>query len=103
MREKHSPNGKSLVAPGYRTYRDYLAHFRYECDRAGIHRIHGHRHCYAQARYRELTGWECPARGGPKARKLTPTQKAIDHDARLTISRELGHGREQITAVYLGR
>ena len=26
--------GKSLVAPGYATYRDYLQHFRYECGRA---------------------------------------------------------------------
>ena len=30
-------------------------------------------------------------------------QKAIDRDAREAISHEMGHGREQITAVYLGR
>jgi hypothetical protein len=95
--------GKSLVAAGYRTYRDYLNHFRYVCDRAGIHKVHGHRHLYAQTRYRELTGCVCPARGGPTARKLTATEKAIDRHARLVISRELGHGREQITATYLGR
>ena len=40
--------GKSLIAPGYSTYRDYLQHFRYQCDRAGIHAFHGHRHFYAQ-------------------------------------------------------
>ena len=57
--------GASLVAPGYATYRDYLSHFRYECERVGIHGVHGHRHFYAQARYQELTGWTCPARGGP--------------------------------------
>jgi hypothetical protein len=28
---------------------------------------------------------------------------AIDREARETISREMGHGREQVTAVYLGR
>jgi hypothetical protein len=33
---------KSLVAPGYATYRDYLQHFRYECARVGIHAFHGH-------------------------------------------------------------
>jgi hypothetical protein len=95
--------GKSLVAPGYATYRDYLQHFRHECARVGIRAFHGHRHMYAQTRYRETTGWECPARGGPTSKQLTQKQKAIDRDAREAISQELGHGREQIIAVYLGR
>ena len=91
--------GKSLVAPGYSTYRDYLHHFRDECERVGIHAFHGHRHFYAQTRYQELTGWECPARGGPTSKQLTPKQKEIDREAREVISREMGHGREQITSV----
>src|SRR6516225_10160007 len=95
--------GKSLIAPGYTTYRDYLQHFRYQCDRAGIHAFHGHRHFYAQVRYQDLTGWACPARGGTKSKQLTPKQREIDRQAREVISREMGHGREQITAVYLGR
>jgi len=48
--------GKSLVAPHYKTYRDYLKYFRYKCERVGIHSFHGHRHFYAQLRYNELTG-----------------------------------------------
>ena len=36
-------------------------------------------------------------------RTLTAEQKAVDREARLTISAELGHEREQVTAVYLGR
>jgi Phage integrase, N-terminal/Integrase len=95
--------GKSLVAPGYATYAEYLKHFRYECERVGIHSFHGHRHHYAQARYEELTGWKCPAQGGPTSKQLTTKQKAIDREARETISHEMGHGREQISAVYLGR
>ena len=95
--------GKSLVAPGYATYRDYLQHFRAECARVGIHRFHGHRHFYAQARYKELTGRECPARGGPTSKQLTAKQKALDRQAREVISLEMGHGREQIVAVYVGR
>ena len=95
--------GKSLVAPRYNTYRDYLKYFRYQCERVGIHAFHGHRHFYAQTRYQELTGWACPARGGTKSKQLTPKQKAIDREAREVISREMGHGREQVTAVYLGR
>ncbi len=95
--------GKSLIPPRYATYVGYLKHFRYECERIGIHAFHGHRHFYAQARYKELTGWECPARGGPTSKQLTREQKVIDHEARVAISHEMGHGREQITAVYLGR
>ena len=34
---------------------------------------------------------------------LTREEKQIDHEARLAITRELGHDREQVTAVYLGR
>ena len=94
---------KSLVAPGYTSYRAYLEHFRYECGRVGIHAFHGHRHFYAQSRYQELTGWACPACGGPRSRQLTPEQKTIDREARDVISHEMGHGREQVTAVYCGR
>ncbi|HNG81574.1 MAG TPA: hypothetical protein PLW24_19030, partial [Burkholderiaceae bacterium] len=54
-------------------------------------------------RYRELTGWPAPAAGGPRSRDLTPSQREADREARLTISEELGHEREQITAVYLGQ
>jgi hypothetical protein len=96
-------NGKSLVAPDYATYAKYLKHFRYECERVGIHGVHGHRHFYAQARYQELVGWACPARGGPTRKQLTPKQRAIDREVREQISREMGHGRRQIVAVYCGR
>ena len=35
--------------------------------------------------------------------QLNKKQKERDREARETISREMGHGREAITAVYLGR
>ena len=82
---------------------EQLRRFEHQCAVAGIHRVHGFRHQYAQVRYRELTGWAAPAAGGPRSRELTAEQKAIDREARLTISAELGHEREQVTAVYLGR
>jgi hypothetical protein len=65
--------------------------------------VHGLRHAYAQRRYEELTGWKSPAAGGPCSKQLRPEQKAVDREVRLIISRELGHEREQITAVYLSR
>jgi hypothetical protein len=100
---KHLANGKSLVAPGYTTYVAYLKHFRHECERVGIHGVHGHRHRYAQRRYQELTGWECPARGGPTSKQLSKAQTERDREVRVQISNEMGHGRAQVTAVYLGR
>ena len=96
-----SPRG-SLI-PADKTYAEQLRRFEHQCAAAGIHRVHGFRHQYAQVRYRELTGWAAPAAGGPRSRELTAEQKAIDREARLTISAELGHEREQVTAVYLGR
>jgi hypothetical protein len=95
--------GKGSLIPADRSYVEQLHRFEYQCDRAGIHRVHGHRHQYAQERYRELTGWAAPAVGGPRSRELTREQKKIDREARLTISNELGHEREQVTAIYLGR
>jgi hypothetical protein len=95
--------GKGSLIPAERSYVQQLRRFEYQCDRAGIHRVHGHRHQYAQERYRELTGWSAPAAGGPRSRALTREQKLVDREARLTISREMGHGREQVVAVYCGR
>jgi site-specific recombinase XerC len=95
--------GKGSLIPAGMRYVDQLRRFQYQCAQAGIHHVHGHRHAYAQARYRELTGWNAPAAGGPRSRELTSEQKAADRDVRLTISEELGHSRLQILSVYLGR
>jgi len=94
--------GGSLI-PSESNYREQLKAFKAECKRVGINRVHGLRHRYAQMRYLEKTGWECPARGGPTAKQLTPEQRSIDQRARLETSLELGHGRAQVTANYLGR
>jgi integrase len=95
--------GKGSLIPTEMSYKDQLNRFKAQTAFAGIDRVHGFRHAYAQARYTELTSWKAPAAGGPTSKQLSPEQKAIDRQARLTISRELGHEREQITAVYLGR
>lgn len=94
---------KGSLIPVEMSYKEQLNRFKAQTAFAGIDRVHGFRHAYAQARYAELTGWKAPAAGGPTSKQLSPEQKAIDRQARLTISRELGHEREQITAVYLGR
>lgn len=94
--------GGSLIPAGLR-YRDQLQRFRAQCDKAGIHGVHGLRHRYAQERYRQLTGWPSPNCGGPRSSQLDIEKKERDLSARLLLSEEMGHGREQITAVYLGR
>ena len=53
------------------SYRGQLNRFKAQTARAGIDRVHGLRHHYAQARYAELTGCEAPAAGGPTARQLS--------------------------------
>ena len=92
----------SLI-PAEMSYRDQLNRFKAQTAKAGIDRVHGLRHHYAQTRHAELTGWKVPAAGGATSKQLSADQKVIDRQARLAISRELGHEREQITAVYLGR
>jgi integrase len=95
--------GKGSLIPPELTYVRQLKIYEAALGKAGISRAHGLRHAYAQRRYEELAGWKAPHAGGPKASELTPDQKAQDRAARLAVSGELGHGREEITAVYLGR
>jgi hypothetical protein len=95
--------GTGSLIPENQSYKDQLKRYENTTNRAGLSKLHGLRHEYAQQRYRELTGWEPPVGGGPKSRQLTPEMKIIYRAARLTISEELGHSREAITAVYLGR
>ena len=95
--------GKGSLIPKSMRYVEQLKRFETQCAKVGIHHVHGLRHQYAQERYRELTGWECPANGGPKSKALTPEQIVIDREARMRITQELGHGRLQVVAQYLGR
>lgn len=94
--------GGSLI-PTDRNYVQQLRAYERHTANAGLSKMHGLRHAYAQRRYEELAGWKAPAAGGPVTRSLSPGQKVMDRHARQTISRELGHEREQITSVYLGR
>lgn len=86
-----------------RKYVQQLRAYERQTANVGLSRMHGLRHTYARNRYKALTGWEAPNRGGPSRDQLTAEQRSLDRDIRLQISRELGHEREQITAVYLGR
>ena len=94
--------GGALIPPQSK-YVEQLHRYERQLRTAGLTKAHGLRHAYAQTRYRELTGWPAPVAGGPATKTLTNEQRALDREARETISRELGHARENITATYLGR
>ena len=94
--------GGALIPP-HLNYVKQLHRYERQTRNAGLSRLHGLRHEYAQRRYLELTERVCPAAGGLSSKELNPAQRALDHRARITISSELGHAREAISAVYLGR
>ena len=92
-------NGGSLI-PKEKSYKTHLASFERVTHALGVGQTHGLRHGYAQTRYKELMGFDCPAVGG--SRSLTADEIAKDKEVRLLISSELGHGRIGVTAIYLG-
>ena len=92
-------NGGSLI-PKEKSYKTHLASFERVTSALGVGQTHGLRHGYAQTRYRELMGFDCPAVGGP--RSLTADEIAKDKEIRMLISEELGHGRIGVTSIYLG-
>ena len=110
----HEVAGRSSLIAPERSYVEQLRIYERQSANAGLSKLHGLRHQYAQSRYRKLTeemaqkrgltaGWSAPVDGGPNQTDLTAIQREVDQAARLQVSRELGHEREQITAVYLGR
>lgn len=92
-------NLHSLI-PNERSYKEHMKHFENETRAAGIGRTHGLRHLYAQRRYKDLIGFECPVIDN--SRVLTEDEKQKDRQVRMLISEELGHGRISVTGIYLG-
>jgi integrase len=82
--------GSGSLIPSDRNYVQQLRVYERQTANAGLSKMHGLRHAYAQRRYQELTGWKSPAAGGPSTKSLSSGQK-------------LGHSREQISSVYLAR
>ncbi len=83
-------------------YVDQMRRYERETKKVGLSKNHGLRHHYARQRYLELTGWQCPANGGPRRMHLVGKERELDYKARMQISRELGHERFSITYTYLG-
>ena len=92
--------GENSLIPVEKTYKQHVSNFEKVTAGLGIGQTHGLRHGYAQTRYRELMGFDCPAVGG--YRSLSNDEIAKDKEIRMLISEELGHSRINITSVYLG-
>jgi integrase len=85
-------------------------------EEAGLDRFspHGNRHAYAQERFIQLTGEQCPLASGrfgednlraiAESRGVSMDEaREIDSQARADIAEQLGHGRDEITRTYLTR
>ena len=118
--------GNASLIPAHLSYREHMRRYEDQIRAAGLTRMHGLRHHYAQQRYLDLTGKQAPAVraslerveqgqliGGTEPGWLgqvgaipsltTPTHSGLsDREARQLISLELGHERTSITSVYLG-
>lgn len=99
----HEFAGAGSLIPPHKNFIQQRRTYDGQCKTAGLNRMHGLRHRYAQMRYEALTGWKAPAAGGPSMKSLTPAQRIQDAKARQTISRELGHERSAIVAIYCGK
>lgn len=97
----HRVAGPGSLIPSHLNYIQQRRRYEKLTLGMGLKRLHGLRHHYAQTRYRELTGWECPCLGGPHRRELTEAQCTLDEQARTQITQELGHNRLQVLVNYL--
>jgi hypothetical protein len=95
--------GKGSLIPAAKNYKAQKNRYEGQCIRAGLCKMHGLRHAYAQRRFEEIAGFPAPLAGGPNRAALTDDQRALDTKARAVVSKELGHDREQVTVTYLGR
>lgn len=92
---------KSLIPTGM-SYVEQMRKYQNLTFQTNLRNLHGLRHAYAQRRYLMLTGWPCPFQDGKSKKEMTPEELERDQVARLQVSHELGHGRIEITSVYLG-
>ncbi|MCC4791025.1 hypothetical protein LMH72_25030 [Vibrio splendidus] len=94
--------GDRSLIPENAKYVSQMKRYERACIKMGLDKVHGLRHVYAHQRYFELTGFNAPAAGGPSTKGLIGADKQRDFEVRIVITEELGHGREEVTTVYLG-
>ena len=91
---------RNLIPPkmNYRQWREQAyAVWRPTSTQYGLSGFHDLRAAYACDRYAQLTGSPAPAVSGDRQ-----ASKAADRSARQILSQELGHGRIDVVAAYVG-
>lgn len=105
-------NGERSMIPEEISYREFRSYAYFEIDKTEVN-FHAERHTYAQERYMEIVGHEAPVKCLDREESWIPylarelgieehKARHIDSQARMQISKELGHHREDIVAAYLG-
>ena len=102
LNEVRKFSGNSSLIPSNKKYVQQMKTYERQTEKVELHKMHGLRHAYAQDRYKVITGRESPAAGGRITKFLTENEKVEDKIARAVISKELGHERLEVVAVYLG-
>ncbi|MEJ5864472.1 integrase domain-containing protein [Pseudomonas farsensis] len=100
-RQLSSAGSRNLIAPN-ECYREVLQEF----VRPARDILHGHnlkgfhelRAAYACERYEQITQYPAPINGG----QCCQIDRNLDREARRQISYELGHGRIDVVAAYIG-
>lgn len=87
--------------PENKTYKQWYDQAHYQWRTANretaIKGFHDMRAAYACERYETLTGFAAPVVAGERL-----ASKALDQHARTILSQELGHGRTEVIASYVG-
>ncbi|MFK7846077.1 MAG: integrase domain-containing protein [Rhodothermales bacterium] len=84
----------------FSTYRNYVQAHSNDIGVKG----HGFRHQWAQDRFHQLSGMDCPIAGGERYSSLNQDEKNRWDRAAGVVNQELGHGKDRLdtTATYIG-
>lgn len=88
------PFDRNLAQYKHGEMREAREKLQRETGATGLHEL---RAAYACERYKELTGYDAPCIAGHRE-----ADRETDHAARYVIAEELGHGRIDVVAAYVG-
>jgi len=94
-------SSRNLIAPSesyLNVLRDVIRPARDVLHANHLKGFHELRAAYACERYEQITHHRAPTNGG----KCHSINRSLDHEARMQISYELGHGRIDVVAAYIG-
>ena len=97
-----SGNTKGILSEGKRKLYQAVNRYYYLCNKIGLTKkdlgatSHGLRHTFANEQFKKITGVDSPVNGGARMPQTEEVQ------ARIAVSRMLGHERHSITSAYLG-